>query len=582
MRRTCLLSAVFFLSVAASVAAGERLYNGIELPERWPPRLKLSGAKVMPVPYLERRPKVVPIDVGRQLFVDDFLVETSDLEREFHYPTRYQGNPILKPETPTELGQFAEKEANGNTKPTAAMISDGFCYDSHDRVFKLWYQAGWRDGTNLAISSDGLAWTRPETDIEPGNNRVRPRALGPHRHGTGISFDPFTADASERYKMLLYYGKTTSAFTSPDGVHWLLRGDLPECGDNATAFYNPFRKKWVISIRVQRKARNGRARNYREHADFLQAIHWTSLPDRASEIAASGSEEYEWAGTDPLDPPDPEMLAKIPPEARDKPAVRALYGDPPQLYNLDAVAYESLMIGMFGILRGPTAGKVWDQLKIVKRNDLHVAYSRDGFYWDRPDRKPFIACTRKPGDWEAGYLHSGVGVLSVVNDKLYFYYSGWSGIGPKGPTTYAGGSTGVAMLRRDGFVSLNAGSSAGTVTTRPIIFKGKHLFVNVDVPQGDLRAEVLDEQGKAIAPFDKQHSIALCADTTRQRLTWKGADDLGSLAGKTVRFRFTLRSGKLYAFWVSPDLSGASYGYIGAGGPGFDGLIDTVGSSANH
>jgi hypothetical protein len=565
--------------VSAKSGEGEVLYNGIQLPAAWPPRIQQVGTKTMPVPYLEHRPAVVPIDVGRQLFVDAFLIEQTDLKREFHYPQRYAGNPILKAETPTELGEFGERDRDGNAKPMAAMISDGFCYDSKEKTFKLWYQAGWRDGTMIATSKDGLHWTRPESDIEKGNNRVLPKLPVASRHGTGVSFDPFTIDASQRYKMLIYDEGKTHAAVSADGIHWNPKGELPECGDNATAFYNPFRNKWVISIRVQRTARNGRARNYREHEDFLQAIHWTSLSDNSAAQANSNSEEFEWAGTDPLDLPDPEMLAKIPGNSAD-PAVRRLYGDPPQLYNLDAVAYESVMIGMFGILRGPTSGKVWDELKIVKRNDLHLAYSRDGFHWDRPDRTPFLACTRKDGDWESGYLHSGVGVLSVVGNQLYFYYSGWSGVGSKGPTTYGGGATGVAMLRRDGFASMNADAKGGTLTTRPVTFKGKYLFVNVDAPKGELKAEVLDEQGNVIAPFTTENCHTFSGNQTCQRITWRGADDLGALAGKKVRFRFTLRDGQIYAFWVSPDLSGASHGYVGAGGPGFDGLVDTVGQSA--
>ena len=574
---TCVswLGLVLALNLGAA-EQGEVLYNGIQLPKQWPPRIRQIGTQVLPVPYLTNRPAVVPIDVGRQLFVDDFLIESTELKRQFHYPKRYKGNPILKPETPTELGDFGEKEKNGNTKPMTAMISDGFCYDAREKTFKLWYQAGWRDGTMIALSQDGLHWTRPETDLEKDNNRVIPKRAKPSRHGTGISFDPFTTDLSQRFKMLLYDENKTHAYISNDGIHWDLKGEVSECGDNSTAFYNPFRKQWVISIRVQRGARNGRARNYREHPDFLQAIHWTALPDGVSERLASTSEEYEWAGTDPLDPPDPEMLAKVPKDSNDA-ATRKLYGDPPQLYNLDAVAYESVMIGMFGILRGPTAGKLWDQLKCVKRNDLHIAYSRDGFYWDRPDRTPFLACTRKEGDWENGYLHSGVGVLSVVDDKLYFYYSGWSGVGPKGPTTYAGGSTGVAMLRRDGFASLDADEKGGKLTTWPVTFKGKYLFVNVDAPNGALKTEILDEQGKVIAPYTAENSVVFKGDKTRQQLTWKGATDLSQVAGKKVRFRFSLTNGQLYSFWVSPDFSGASYGYVGAGGPGFDGLVDTVG-----
>jgi hypothetical protein len=60
-------------------------------------------------------------------------------------------------------------------------------------------------------------------------------------------------------------------------------------------------------------------------------------------------------------------------------------------------------------------------------------------------------------------------------------------------------------------------------------------------------------------------------------VTWEGGSDLASLAGQPVRFRFALTNGRLYAFWVSPDATGASHGYVAAGGPGFTGPIDTVG-----
>ncbi len=60
----------------------------------------------------------------------------------------------------------------------------------------------------------------------------------------------------------------------------------------------------------------------------------------------------------------------------------------------------------------------------------------------------------------------------------------------------------------------------------------------------------------------------------------KGSADLGFLAGRDVRFRFELTKGQLYAFWVSPSESGASQGYVAAGGPGFVGPTDTVGSAA--
>ncbi len=117
------------------------------------------------------------------------------------------------------------------------------------------------------------------------------------------------------------------------------------------------------------------------------------------------------------------------------------------------------------------------------------------------------------------------------------------------------------------------------MSTRPITFKGKHLFVNVDCPEGTLKAEVLDSDGKVIEPFTLKNGRAVSCDKTMAAVTWQGTADLSALSGKPVRLRFHLTNGKLYAFWVSPDESGASHGYVAAGGPGFTGPTDTVGQS---
>jgi hypothetical protein len=133
-------------------------------------------------------------------------------------------------------------------------------------------------------------------------------------------------------------------------------------------------------------------------------------------------------------------------------------------------------------------------------------------------------------------------------------------------------------MRRDGFASMDADGGGGTLLTRPVTFKGKYLFVNVDAPKGDLRAEVLDRDGEVIAPFTLDNCRPVSTDSTATEISWQGSKDLGGLAGKAVSFRFHLKNASLYSFWVSPDKSGASYGYVAAGGPGFTGPTDTVGT----
>src|SRR5829696_3101485 len=66
-------------------STGEILYNGIRLSRPWPPRLlSLTTDPPPPPPYIDNPPSVIPIDVGRQLFVDDFLIEENLLTRTFH------------------------------------------------------------------------------------------------------------------------------------------------------------------------------------------------------------------------------------------------------------------------------------------------------------------------------------------------------------------------------------------------------------------------------------------------------------------------------------------------------------------
>ena len=546
---------------AETDGSGQMLYNGIVLPEAWPPDgADRKSTEPMDVPYLRVPPAVIPIDVGRQLFVDDFLIEQTTMERRFHLAKEYKHNPVLKPETKLEL-------ATGHL-PVAAVFSDGVFYDPNDCLFKMWYHAGWFTGTSYATSKDGLHWDRPSLDVAflsrgvlvvPHTNQIMPTRFleGIFRDGVSIWLDHEVQDPAQRFKMLIfnreYQGPTRSEIRiSPDGVHWSepMKTSIDAGGDRSTFFYNPFRRKWVYSIRSYIDSGYGRCRDYREHDDFVNGSRWEP------------GEAVYWTRADRLDPPDAEI------------------GDQPELYNLDATPYESLMLGVFTIHKGPK-NSVCQEGKFPKLTELSLGFSRDGFHWHRPDRRAFIAATRKEGDWNRAYLHSAGGVCLVAGDKLLFYHSGWSGESPvRGGDMYAGGSTGVAFLRRDGFASMDAGDGVETLTTRPVAFKGRHLFVNVDAEQGELKVEVLDQLGGSIEPFTLANSVPISADETLQPVRWRGGDDLSSLAGKPVRFRFHLRQGGLYSFWVSPSESGASHGYVAAGGPGVPGAIDTVGRGA--
>ena len=522
----------------------------------------------LPLPLAAAAPPsdAIRIDVGRQLFVDDLLIAETDLTRTFHAAELYENNPVLKPETPLERNESRGK----NAIPVAAPFGDGVWFDPHDRLFKMWYHAGWFDGVGYATSKDGLHWQRPALDVVPGTNRVLPvRQIDGHRltrDAASVWLDHAATDAAQRWKMFAYFrqqgNKASNAergelFTSPDGIHWrTVRTIGYQVGDNSSIFQDPFRRQWVFSVRngaVSLRDPNCgvRARFYYARSEF------TDLAER------KGGERLPlWLKLDARDRPDPDL------------------GYEPELYHFTAVAYESLMVGVFGIFYGPP-NEVCAKEKRPKIIDLQLGYSRDGLVYDRPRREAFLKCSRAPGAWNRGYLHPATGVCLIVGDKLHFYFGTWSGVAANRNHMYAGGSTGLATLRRDGFASMDAAAGRGSLLTRPVVFRGKYPFVNVNARAGELRMAVRGADGKVIAPYSLENCRPVQGDGTRIQLRWKGVADLAPLAGRAVQFQFQLVHGQLYSFWVSPDASGASHGYAAAGGPGLTGPMDTGGGSIN-
>jgi hypothetical protein len=106
-----------------------------------------------------------------------------------------------------------------------------------------------------------------------------------------------------------------------------------------------------------------------------------------------------------------------------------------------------------------------------------------------------------------------------------------------------------------------------------VTFGGRHLFVNAQIT-GALRVEIVDVEGRTIAPFSADRSVPTTGDGTKMMVTWDRGADLAPLAGRPVRFRFLLERGELFAFWVSPSTAGASHGYVAAGGPGLASTLD--------
>lgn len=538
------------LSGMFSVMMAQTLHNGIVLPKQWPPVIPEPKVRQeMPVPYLKNKPDVIPVNTGRQLFVDGFLIESTNLESVYHTPNFYSGNPVLEPD------KDWEKTIEGAMY--ASPFSDGIWYDEKIGKFRMWYLAGGgtihkQDKqtfyTCYAESEDGKSWIKPKLDIVTGTNIVDTC----NRDAATVWLDRNEPDPNKRWKFFNVERRPTDRrwqFVlkySSDGIHWsegvAQSGDMY---DRSSAFYNPFTRKWVLSMRYSTSV-SSRSRSYLEHEDPEMVV---SLAHR---IRKDANDKYMrfW-----FTPDDKELRHPKYPEVE------------PGIYNFDAIAYESIMLGFYSAWCGPE-NNICARDGIQKRNIVSLGYSRDGFHFFRPTHQAFMNVNEAEGAWNWGNMQSINGVPLIVGDSLYFYSSGrrlndimWD--------SYT--STGLATLRRDGFVSMRAAAKEGFLVTEKLIFDGKYLFVNADVAgkHASLAVEVLDENGNTIPGFTRKECIALKkTDATKCRIVWKDNDRIEVLAGKPVRLKFYLTNGDLYAFWISPWETGESRGYTAGGGPG--------------
>ena len=173
----------------------------------------------------------------------------------------------------------------------------------------------------------------------------------------------------------------------PDGVHWTEIGQSGPTGDRSTFFYNPFRRVWVFSLR----------------ADLALPPDQRSLSPVLGVAGVRGQRRVDW----------PAHRSRGSRPTRDDyaaPGVR----ERPELYNLDCVAYESVLLGLFSIWRGESGVR-------EKINEVTVGFSRDGFHWHRPDRRRFLPVSERPGSWNWANVQSAGGGCLVVGDQLYFY-----------------------------------------------------------------------------------------------------------------------------------------------------------------
>ena len=134
--------------------------------------------------------------------------------------------------------------------------------------------------------------------------------------------------------------------------------------------------------------------------------------------------------------------------------------------------------------------------------------------------------------------------------------------------------------------------------TKALVFEGRgdapRLFINAVGAENLTIAVLSAESGEALPGLDGHSYIGGergLSDSERLEVGWasdgargmsgsSSSNPLLQAQGKPIvlEVRFGSPTARLYSFWFASDACGASHGWVGAGGPGFNASSDTVGS----
>ena len=322
-----------------------------------------------------------------------------------------------------------------------------------------------------------------------------------------------------------YLGYCTAA--SPDGIHWSTPRPIYSSGDVAQFCYDPASGKYTTFAKL-------RAFN----AGFLRrsiCTMQTEAPDKWGyfNVPLIPDAEDDRIAHERLEPRQ-DRLSLWHPET--------VHGD---FYGLSGFPYEGLYLGMLWVFH-ISSSKVASDDGLI---DIALVSSRDvTHHWDRlGDREPFIPLG-EPDAWDSGMLFTASAPVRV-GDELWIYYGGANRSHYYVEDPERATAIGLAKLRLDGFVSLDADEDGGFVVTEPLLFEGSHLEINAGADGGEIRIELLDgESGKVIPGFSKEDYETFRGDSVAHEAVWRDSSGLDKLTGRPIRLKCYLRRAGLFAF----------------------------------
>jgi len=449
----------------------------------------------------------------RQLFLDNHGVAKIDnLKRIMHQPAKK--GAVIRPDR--DRGE------------TVFQVRSAPCWDHDAQVFKFAVAGtgGPTTVTTIWESTDGLHWRRGAVSNVPFYCVV---------------YDGTDPDPARRYKSLRHTAQGLVPMASPDMATWTpLEAEPIASSDEYNLSFDGKQHLFIATPKVGgphgRSVALATSADCRNWTDYGLVFHADDLDQEL------GRKNIEARLADP---------SLLQPFHNDPAAYNV------DVYNMGVFRYESVYIGLPALYHA--TGPIPNYPNTDGFHLIQLTCSRDLKTWQRLGNRAAFIGPSAVG--EGAYdLTQLIGPSSAVlrGDELWLYYTGlkyrasWKYVGeyPHGEMVPLpgldsdAGAICLAVLRRDGFISLDADGDGGAVVTAPFQMSGNALFVNVDAPKGELRVNVMDGDGNVLAL-----SAAHVGDSPRARVKWKRGG-IARLSGQMVSLRFALRNASLYSYWL--------------------------------
>lgn len=455
--------------------------------------------------------KTTLADKDLHLFIDDScLLSVSGIARRVNQICT-NSEPVVRPDNPWE----------------GSYLGYGVVRRSGDK-YLMWYDARPPAGEYndsyicVAYSEDGIRWEKPRLNLVNHRTISDTNIVLSGGDGTIETLQPFSlGDAEAGYSGLIYKAWRDEARKktfwgmchawSADGNVWELNPEpvLAFEGDRMCVNWDAHHSRFLLTTR---------------HSGF--GDHWIApLRGLRRDVDVWSSDDLlRWTHEG----------RALQPDSLDKPSL--------EIYGMSIVAYGSGYLG-FVEAYDSESGLI----------DVQLASSQDGVRWNRcPDRSPVLS-VGGIGAWDSRWVMVLAGDPVATEESLTFWYTGASTHhGSKLKTRRA---IGIGTIRRDGFVSLESGSTGGEFVSESLpANEPRVLEVNADFEAGSLQAEILDYRGCPIEGFTRDRCRWSGDNGVRLRASWGGVEVVPRVPDGQIHVRFIMKLASMYSFrWSSME-----------------------------